>query len=71
MRNIHGDLGGNQDFLVGDIKGRAPLRDEGQLEVINDAVRRGMVGEEREELHRAARAFFALNMQAGAEARTP
>jgi hypothetical protein len=70
-RIVLGYLSGHQDFLIGDIKGRAPLRDEGELELVNDPVDQGEAGEESGELHRAARAFFALKIQVGAEARTP
>jgi len=43
---------------------RGPLRDKGQLEVVNDPVHHGIVGEESDDLHDAAalRADHRVNL---------
>jgi len=39
-----GGLSGLQDFLTGDMRRRGPLRDKGQVEVVDDAVHHGAIG---------------------------
>ena len=39
--------------MISDARRRRPLRDKGQLEVVDDAVHHGIVGEESDDLHRA------------------
>jgi len=39
--------------LISEARRRRPLRDKGQLEVVDDAVHHGIVGEESDDLHRA------------------
>jgi hypothetical protein len=47
-RIFSGGLGGHQEFLVGDRR-RGPIGDKGQVEVVDDPVHYGIVGEERDE----------------------
>jgi hypothetical protein len=49
-----GGLGSHQDFLISSLRRRGPLRDKGQLEVVDDPVQHGIVGEESDDLHRGA-----------------
>jgi len=42
-------LGGHQNFLIGDLSGRGPVRDKGQPKVIDDPVRHDRIGEQRNE----------------------
>ncbi len=42
-------LGGHEIFLEGKLRRRGPLRDKGQVEVVDDAVHHGIVGEESDE----------------------
>jgi len=45
-------LGGHQDFLIGDMRGRRLVCDKVQLEVVNDSAHCGIVGDEGDDLHR-------------------
>jgi len=44
-------LGGHQDFLIGDLRRRGPFGNKAQLQVIDDPVPHGIVGEESDDLH--------------------
>ena len=46
---IRRGLGGHQDFLISSVRGRRLVRDKGQLEVVDDAIDHGIVGEESDE----------------------
>jgi hypothetical protein len=41
-------------FLIGDVRRRGPLGEESQLEVADDPIHHGIVGEEGDNLHVAA-----------------
>jgi len=43
-RIFSGGLSGHQDFLTGDMRRRGPVRDKGQVEVVDDAVHHGAIG---------------------------
>jgi hypothetical protein len=43
-------LSGHQDFLIGDMRRRGPLRKEGQLQVVDNPVYHSIVGEESDDL---------------------
>jgi len=43
-------LSGHEIFLEANLRRRGPLRNKGQLEVINDAIHHGTVGEEGDDL---------------------
>jgi hypothetical protein len=47
-------LGGRQYFLISGMRGRRLVCDKVQLEVVNDPVHYGIVGEESDDLHRGA-----------------
>jgi len=40
------DLGGHQGFLIGEVRWGPSIGDKGQLEVVDDSVHDGLVGEE-------------------------
>jgi len=43
-------LGSHQKLLISDSRRRRPLRDKGQLEVVDDAIDHGEIGEESDDL---------------------
>jgi hypothetical protein len=53
-RVFRGGLGGQEDFLIGDIMGRRSLRHKGRLEVVDDPVHYGIIGKESDNLHLSA-----------------
>jgi len=53
-RIISGGLRGHQNFLIGQVRWRRSLRDKSQLEVVDNPVHHGIVGEEGDDLHRGA-----------------
>jgi hypothetical protein len=48
---LGGLMGVNRQPVPGDMRRRGPLGDEGQLQVVDDAVDHGLVGEEGNDAH--------------------
>jgi hypothetical protein len=50
--------------LIGGLRRRGPVRDKGQLEVADDPINHGIIGEESDDLHRgaASRAEHRVNL---------
>ena len=51
---FRGGLSGHQDFLIGDMRRRGPVRKEGELEVVDDPVHHGVIRAESDDLHLSA-----------------
>jgi hypothetical protein len=54
MSTLAAGLGSHQDFLIGDMRGWSPLRDKHQIEVVDDSIHHGIVGEESDNPYCAA-----------------
>jgi hypothetical protein len=52
-KNSRRRVSGHQDFLISELRRRGSFHNEGQLQVVDDAVDHGIVGEEGDNLHLA------------------